>query len=175
MTFVATTVMAREVLRKRVLEVGSADVNGTPRRVLLPLHPAEYIGVDQAPGPGVDMVVDAKALEAVFGPGSFDLVVCTEVLEHVPDWRAVVTALKRVLRVGGVLLLTTRAPGFPYHPYPVDCWRYTIADFYAIFRDLAVDVLEPDPLVPGVFLRARKPVGWAEIPLIGIDVTAVVH
>jgi 2-polyprenyl-3-methyl-5-hydroxy-6-metoxy-1,4-benzoquinol methylase len=38
---------------------------------------------------------------------SFDRVVCSEVVEHVPAWRDVVTESARVLRRGGRLVLTT--------------------------------------------------------------------
>ncbi len=41
-----------------------------------------------------------------FGDGSFDRVVCTEVLEHVPDDRAVLAELVRVLRPGGALAVS---------------------------------------------------------------------
>jgi len=38
---------------------------------------------------------------------SFDRVVCSEVVEHVPAWRDVVAEAARVLRRGGLLVLTT--------------------------------------------------------------------
>jgi ubiquinone/menaquinone biosynthesis C-methylase UbiE len=50
--------------------------------------------------------------------GSFDVVLCTEVLEHVPEPARVVAELGRVLRPGGVLLLT--APlGSGLHQLPL--------------------------------------------------------
>ena len=41
-----------------------------------------------------------------FDDGFFDYVVCTETLEHVPDDRAVLADLVRVLRPGGVLVVS---------------------------------------------------------------------
>jgi SAM-dependent methyltransferase len=52
----------------------------------------------------IDYVSDAAAIPVP--NASFDAVLCTEVLEHVPDPVAVVQELARVLRPGGKLLLT---------------------------------------------------------------------
>jgi ubiquinone/menaquinone biosynthesis C-methylase UbiE len=45
-----------------------------------------------------------------FGHGEFDLVWCSEVLEHIPDVAAVLHEVRRVLKRGGRLLLTV-----PHH------------------------------------------------------------
>lgn len=49
--------------------------------------------------------MQGDATRLPFVDGSFDRVVCTEVLEHVDDDRAVLTELVRVLRPGGVLAI----------------------------------------------------------------------
>jgi SAM-dependent methyltransferase len=56
--------------------------------------------------------------------GSFDAVVCTEVLEHVPEPSVVLAELHRVLRPGGVLLVTVPLVWF-LHEEPHDYYRYT--------------------------------------------------
>jgi SAM-dependent methyltransferase len=145
-----------------VLEVGSLDVNGSLRPWVESLRPARYIGVDLVEGPGVDQVVDVGRLVHHFGCESFDIVVTTEMLEHVRDWRTAVRNLKGVLRPGGHLLLTTRSPGFPYHAWPYDFWRYEPADIRQIFDDLELLAVEPDPQDPGVFVLARRPQAFVE-------------
>jgi len=52
----------------------------------------------------IDYVCDAKQIPVP--SGSFDVVLCTEVLEHHPEPIAVVHELARILSTGGVLLLT---------------------------------------------------------------------
>jgi SAM-dependent methyltransferase len=113
----------------------------------------------------VDTICDAVELRTHFGDNTFDLVISTEVLEHVRDWRLVVSNLKNVLRPGGALLVTTRSRGFTYHAYPCDYWRYEPSDMAAIFGDLEVSALEPDPLAPGVFMKAFKPADFEELDL----------
>jgi 2-polyprenyl-6-hydroxyphenyl methylase/3-demethylubiquinone-9 3-methyltransferase len=85
--------------------------------LLAPHVPAGYrhVGVDLsesalavAAAHGVEPVrADASALP--FADGSFDVVVAGEVLEHVPDFRAVVAEALRVLRPGGTFLCDTIA------------------------------------------------------------------
>ncbi len=92
--FVRGALTAENVAGKRVLEVGSLDVNGSARAILEPLGPSDYTGVDIAHGPGVDVICNSEKLVEKFGAASFDVVVSTEMLEHVQDWRLVVSNLK---------------------------------------------------------------------------------
>lgn len=55
-------------------------------------------------GPVVFHVCDARNLP--FPDGTFDFVVCTEVLEHVEGWEKAFGELRRVLKPGGVLALS---------------------------------------------------------------------
>lgn len=158
--FASRAITSDDVEGKRVLEVGALDVNGSLRQMLQKHQPHEFIGVDIASGPGVDKVCDAGDLASTFGAESFDVVVSTEMIEHVRDWKVVVANLKQVMKVGGTLLVTTRSKGFHYHAYPHDYWRYEIADFREIFSDLSIEYLEADPSMPGVFLKARKPLDF---------------
>lgn len=119
----------------RILEVGSRNVNGTVRDVLS--HCAsEYIGVDLFNGPGVDIVCNVAALTDTFATQSFDLVVSTEMLEHCLNWQDALCQMASVLRQDGLMLITTRSPGFELHDYPADYWRFSYADFEKIFKPL---------------------------------------
>ncbi len=51
-------------------------------------------------------VVQGDALHLPFGDGTFDRVICSEVLEHIPDDLAAMRELARVLRPGGTMAIT---------------------------------------------------------------------
>lgn len=106
--FVEQSLRALPVSPKSVFELGSRDVNGSPRH----LFPGvAYIGVDLAPGPGVDIVADA----ADWRPdGSSDLVLCLETLEHTDRAKDILLNAMSMVAPGGALIVTAatdpRAP-----------------------------------------------------------------
>ncbi len=175
MTFLREAILPEEIRGNEVLEVGAQDVNGSPREVLIPYRPKTYIGIDFGPGRGVDIVMDVRELIFRFGPSSFDVVVSTEMLEHAQDWRTAVAQMKGVLRPKGRLILTTRGPGFPFHGFPHDYWRYTVNDFKKIFADMNILHLtpDPDPASPGVLLIALKELRLPVVDLSQITVAGV--
>lgn len=150
---------------KRVLEVGSQDVNGSIRPfVELALKPKEYIGSDMAAGRGVDIICNSSELIEKLGKDSFDVVLSTSMLEHVQDWKAAVHNMKGVCKPGGMMLITTCAPGFQYHGYPYDFWRYELSDLKEIFSDCRIISLEPI-YKNQVMIKVVKPDNFAECDL----------
>ena len=164
-----------DVKGKRVLEVGSLDVNGSVRGDIMALGPAEYVGIDIRPGPGVDVLCDAGDLVAQFGEGAFDVVVSTELLEHARDWRRVISNIKRVTAPGGVMIVSTRSYGVDFHRRPFDYWRYEKEDFQEIFSDVLVEDLVLDPTDPGLLIKARKPAPFVERNLAGLALYSILR
>lgn len=143
---------------KRVIEIGSKFVNGSVRPLIEKFcSPREYIGVDIEPGRYVDRIVSVYKLEETFGKESFDVVISTEMLEHVRDWRHAVNNMLSVLRPGGVLFVTTVSNGFLYHSFPYDFWRFEVEDLRRIFSECKIQCIEPARSTCGVFLKAVKP------------------
>ena len=172
--FAAAHLTTEDVAGCRVLEVGARDVNGSVRLLLEDLAPSKYIGVDIEAGPGVDQVCDIGELVATFGAERFDVVVCTEVLEHVRDWRGALSNLKHVLVSGGTLLVTTRSIGFRYHGYPYDFWRYEPDDVDVLLGDMTIRAVERDPIAPGIFVKAMKPSRFEEVDLVEYRLHSVI-
>lgn len=128
---------------KRVLEVGSQDVNGSIRPFVEgALKPREYVGADMVAGKGVDVICNSSDLIERFGQGSFDAVLSTSALEHVQDWKAAIHNIKGVCKPGGMILLTTCSHDFQYHGYPYDFWRFELEDLKEIFSDCRITALE---------------------------------
>ncbi len=95
----------------RVLEIGSYDVNGSIRRVFE--GAGEYVGVDLAEGPGVDLV--AYGHEVDQPDGTYDLTVSGECFEHDPHWRDTFRNMARLTRPGGLVVFTCASHGRPEH------------------------------------------------------------
>jgi SAM-dependent methyltransferase len=91
---------------KTVLEVGSKNINGTPR-TLFPVG-ITYTGIDQVAGPDVDIVIDGAAYKPA---AKSDLVICAEVLEHATDPEAVVKNALACVKRGGHVIVTCATTG----------------------------------------------------------------
>jgi SAM-dependent methyltransferase len=107
---------------------------GTPLRILdvgcgvKPYYPffarvaSSYIGVDVVENPAAELRGQVEDLPVE--DGSFDVVLCTQVLEHADDPPQAVRELRRVTAAGGLVLASTHGVQV-YHPSPVDYWRWT--------------------------------------------------
>jgi len=172
--FIAKNISASDVFQKKVLDVGSRDYNGSIRPLLEHWKPANYVGIDVVDGPGVDLVLSANDLISHFDSNCFDIVVSIEMLEHALDWQDAIRNMKSVLMPGGIILLTTRSPGFPCHGFPYDFWRFTGDNLTQAFSDFEIITLENDSVSPGIFIAARKPLKWKDTDRVEISVQSVV-
>jgi SAM-dependent methyltransferase len=94
-------------------------------------YASSYVGVDRQ-NPAAELEGTAEDVPAE--DGTFDLVLCTQVLEHVDDPAAAVRELRRVAAPGGRVLASTHGVQF-YHPNPDDYWRWTHAGLARLFRE----------------------------------------
>ncbi len=163
-----------EITGKRVIEIGSYNVNGSLRKYIESLQPAQYIGVDIEKGYGVDVVCKGEDIRERFKDESFDLIVSTELMEHVWNWKKILSNMKQLCKPNGVILITTRSYGYPYHGWPYDFWRFEQADMHEIFSDFEIQKLEKDTHEPGVFMKAKKPSLFMERDLSDVKLYSIV-
>jgi SAM-dependent methyltransferase len=119
-----------------------SERDGGPRRILdvgcgvKPYEPlfrpyAAYVGVDVG-NPAADLEGSAEDLPVE--DASFDLVLCTQTLEHCLDPAAAVRELRRAVAPGGRVLASTHGVQV-YHPAPEDLWRWTHAGLERLFTE----------------------------------------
>ena len=82
----------------------------------------EYLGADLPENEQAHLsLVDGRL---PIGPEEADVVLSTQVLEHVESPEIYLAECQRVLRPGGLLILSTHGH-WPFHPTPRDHWRWT--------------------------------------------------
>ena len=113
----------------RVLDVGCGY---KPYEPLFAPWAESYVGVDSGEHSAPDLVGTAESLPVE--DASFDLVICSQVLEHVDDPAQVVRELARVTAPGGRVLASTHGVHV-YHPSPQDLWRWTHAGLERLFAE----------------------------------------
>lgn len=117
--------------RAKAIDIGCG---GQPFRGLLEDVGYSYCAVDvNSAEAKMDFVcaVDEALPEGLLELGPFDFLLCTEVLEHVADWRMAFANLALLLALGGRALITTPY-FFHLHEEPFDFWRPTLhaIEFY---------------------------------------------
>lgn len=80
----------------------------------------------------VDVIANGCMLP--FKSESFDAVIITAVLEHVPEPAMIINEILRILKKGGYIY--AEAPFIQaYHPAPEDYWRFTSTGINCLFRN----------------------------------------
>lgn len=97
-----------------------------------------------------------------FPDGSFDIVVCNAVLEHVPYPQKAIKELVRVLKPGGEIWI--EIPWMqPFHEVPKDYWRAT-PDGLRVWMEGMQEIkcghhrIKKSNIYSGTFYHGRKPV-----------------
>ena len=95
---------------KKVLEVGSLDINGSVRQFF---DNCEYLGIDIGEGPGVDLVCEGQKYDAP--NDTFDVSCSAECFEHNPYWLETFLNMIRVTKSKGMVFFTCASDGRPEH------------------------------------------------------------
>src|SRR5258708_17095351 len=143
-------IFQRWIARLETSDLAVLDVGGRvqPYRLLLEGKLRRYVAIDLRRTPLIG--VRARAEQMPFSSAQFDLVICTQVLEYVPDPAAAIAEIYRVLRPGGCLLLSVPAI-FP-RDSEQDSWRFLPAGLRIQLRSFKrVEIASEGASVAGLF------------------------
>jgi len=124
---------------------------------------ANYVALDTAVGQSdwdyshLDVLGDVNRLP--LASDRFDLIFCTEVLEHLPAPAGAAAEFARVLKPGGRLLLAT-PQAWPQHQKPHDFYRYTSFGLRYLFESAGLQLCWLWP-AGGAFTHAMLSVAHA--------------
>ena len=113
----------------RLLDVGCGQ---KPYEPFFAPYVSSYVGVDPVDNPHSELKGSVEDLPVE--DSSFDVVLCSQVLEHCDDPARAISELHRATAPGGRLLLSTHGVQ-AYHPSPVDYWRWTHAGLEKVVRE----------------------------------------
>lgn len=120
---------------KKVLEVGSLDINGSIRDLFTE---CDYLGIDVGEGKGVDRVISGHQMDAP--DNHFDVTLSCECFEHNKYWKETFDNMYRMTKIDGLLFFTCATIDRPEHgthnrshfdsPYTLDYYKnLSIIDF----------------------------------------------
>ncbi|MFL5737372.1 MAG: class I SAM-dependent methyltransferase [Actinomycetota bacterium] len=137
-----------------VMDVGAKDARHRRH-----VQATEYLTLDVRTDVGADIVGDLH--EVPREDASLDIVIATEVLEHCYDPPRAVGEIRRMLRRGGVCVLSTRFI-HPYHPDPKDYFRFSRDGLEHLFRDFSdVEIIPLGNRVQSAWLMIRDGRGFS--------------
>jgi len=113
---------------KRTLVVHSEDVDYKP-------YFSNAFAVTKRPDKPADMHVDLYYEDInKIGSESFEIILCTGLLEHIPDPQRLIDEFRRILKPGGELIISASAV-FSFHEGPDNFFHFTPFGFEVLFKD----------------------------------------
>lgn len=124
--------------RGRMLDLGCGN---KPYEKMFANHVSEHLGCDivQSNENRVDVI--CPATEIPLESGTFDTILCTQVIEHVADHQGVLSEAFRLLKPEGILIVS--APMYwPLHEEPYDFFRFTRHGLRQLLEKIGFTALE---------------------------------
>jgi SAM-dependent methyltransferase len=118
-----------------LVDFGCGDM---PYREVIEPHVGKYLGVDLEMNPKAEHHIGFDSKTTL--PDNYaDIILSNQVLEHVDTPPGYLQEALRILKPGGVIILTTHGYWF-YHPTPNDYWRWTSTGLRKIIEEETFEV-----------------------------------
>ena len=109
-TLFVKDIFANYFVNKRVLDVGSGDINGNNRFLF---ENCEYDGNDVIQANNVTIV--SKTKDLLFSDNTFDTIISTECFEHDPEYKESLKKIYKMLKPDGLFCFTCASTGRAEH------------------------------------------------------------
>jgi SAM-dependent methyltransferase len=113
----------------------------SPYKELFTNYIDDYSGADITENPLRQYDLDIKTSHINAESNIFDVILSTQVLEHVESPTDYLNEAHRIAKYKGILILSTHG-FFPYHPNPNDYWRWTKSGLHKLLRDNGWECIE---------------------------------
>lgn len=127
----------------KILDIAPQDHKGASEF----FHSAEIKTLDINPDSGADIIADlCEDNSSLIEGEQFDLIICTEVLEHTLNPFGAANEIYRLLKGGGTAAISTPYNFRIHGPLP-DCWRFTehgLRELFKKFKSVNIVPLETE-------------------------------
>lgn len=113
----------------------------------------KYTGIDVGDNPFADYKIQPGE-KLSFRDNYFDIIMSSQVLEHVQDVDGYLNECFRVLKPGGILFLSTHGT-WQYHAAPYDFYRWTSVGIKHLLRKFNFEILEFIPILGQLALTSQ--------------------
>jgi SAM-dependent methyltransferase len=121
--------------------VGDIGCGEQPLRLRVEMRGGIYTGIDVTQNKSASVSIIASCTDMPLPDSCFNVVLCTEVLEHVSDSYKAFRELARLLKPGGILIVTMPFT-YPLHEEPYDFVRFTPYQIRECAKSNDLQVLE---------------------------------
>lgn len=128
----------RAIFIKNHLKIGDVICDiGNQGKHIPELQGHRLVTLDITSATNPDLVADITQYNPHIPNEHFDALLCTEVLEHVVEPFAAIREMRRIVKTGGHILITTPLNCRIHGPVP-DCWRFTEFGLKVLLRDFEI-------------------------------------
>lgn len=117
-----------------ILEIGSGDEEKKQSVISIFKEASIFLQTDINKEYNHMFLDITKSLEI---KNKFDLVICTNVLEHIFETKLAIENMKKLLKKGGHLFVSVPFI-YPLHDEPGDYWRFTEHSLRMLFKDFKI-------------------------------------